>query len=71
MKTSLLLILFMTQIVTLFATQRSWRPGAYKLLQPAERKPARTAVLIMALPDGFDVNLKGYADCRWHLGKKV
>ncbi|HVX00430.1 MAG TPA: hypothetical protein VHA52_08355, partial [Candidatus Babeliaceae bacterium] len=67
----LLFILLLTPIFTLSAIQRNWKPGAYEILQPTERKPARTAVLIMIPPDGFDLDLKGYANCRWHLGKKV
>jgi hypothetical protein len=71
MKFRLLFILLLTQIFRLSAIQQDWKPGAFELLQPTERKPARTAILIMTPPDKFDLNLRGYSDCRWCLGKKA
>ena len=54
--------------------ERDWKPGAFELLNPTERKPARTAVLIVLQPDDM-ANLKHlngtYTGCRWQLGKKV
>ncbi len=69
MRLRLLFILLLTQIFTLSAAIRDWKPGAFELLQPTERKPARTAVLIMSPPDMLNLNY--YRDCRWLLGKKV
>ena len=69
MKLRLLFILILTQIFVLSAAQRDWKPGAFELLQPTERKPAHTAVLIMAPSDIFNRN--EYLDCRWQLGKKI
>ena len=65
-----LFILLLTQVFVLSAAQRDWTPGAFELLQPTERKPARTAVLIMAPPDTLDT-CRGPRECRWQLGKKV
>jgi hypothetical protein len=51
MKLRIVFVLLLTQIFTLSAAQRDWKPGAFTLLDPTERKPAHTAVLIMIPPD--------------------
>ncbi len=70
MKLRLLFILLLIQIFTLSAVQLDWNPGEFELLQPTERKPARTAVLIMSPPDTLNIS-SGRRECRWQLGKKV
>ena len=73
MKLRLLFILILTQIFVLSAAQRDWKPGAFELLQPTERKPARTAVLIMAAPDTIfpSAVYRKSGQYAWQLGKKV
>jgi len=46
---------------------RDWKKGEYVILNPTKRKPARTAVLIIAPPRLGDA----YVECRWKVGKKV
>jgi hypothetical protein len=50
--------------------QRDWEPEAFEILNPTERKPAHTAVLIVIQPDEV-INLNNYTNCRWLLAKKV
>ncbi len=69
MKLRLLFVLFLTQVFVLSAAQRDWNPGEFELLQLTERKPARTAVLIMTPPDS-SIHTDGRFS-RWQLGKKV
>jgi hypothetical protein len=54
-------------IFTLSATLQNYTFGAFELLDPTDRKPARTAVLIVC-PRNIG---NEYAPCRWQLGKKV
>jgi hypothetical protein len=65
-----LVILLLVPIFTLSAALRDYHPGAYEILAPTQRKPAHTAVLIMAPPD-HSLNPHQYRDCRWQLGEKV
>jgi len=72
MKLRILFILLLTQIFTLSANQRGgWTLGAFELLQPTERKPARTAVLIMSPPVWLQPDRLNKRESRWQLGKKV
>ena len=62
----------LTQIFILSAAQHGWKPGEFELLQPTERKPARTVVLIMSPPRELPPDIQSsYRDFRWQLGKKV
>ena len=66
----ILFILLLMPIFVFSAGPESWTPGAYTLLQPTERKPARTLVLVMSQPDEM-LDLKIYTDCRRLLTKKI
>jgi hypothetical protein len=68
MKLRVLFIVLVSQIFILSAAPRGdWESGGFVLLDSTDRKPARTAVLIMTSPDIPNT----YKTCRWELGKKV
>ena len=66
-----LLILLLMPVFLLAAPLQNYIPGAFTILDPTERKPARIAVLVMTPPDHDMQNPNCYTVCRWHLGKKV
>ncbi len=62
-----LLVLLIAQTFILFADQDNWKPGCFTILNSTEKKPTRTAVLIMCPPN----ERSSFKEYRWQLGKKT
>ncbi|HEX2580040.1 MAG TPA: hypothetical protein VHK67_06545 [Rhabdochlamydiaceae bacterium] len=65
-----LFVLLMIPIFIFSNPPHNYTWGQFEILQPTERKPARTLVLVVTSPDDT-LDLRNYRDCRWVLGKKV